>query len=183
MTVIFCFSCLWKYGFGYLAAIDNSHHASVANFRSIYAQLEVQFPGQLLYFSAGVLLLLYFDKLKHHFFAISCITAFIFLLDHWVAAGLLDVFWISGFVFVSGFWRWLGNFSKHGDFSYGIYIVHWPILQTMIALGLTGLNPVVFSLTSLSLIFLAAFLMWNLVESRFLASSSHYRQVTQESPA
>jgi len=180
ITAIFFVSCLWKYGFGYLAAIDNARHASLLDYRGIYAQLAVQFPAQLVYFSAGVLLLLYFDKLKHHFLTIACITACLFLIDHWTGKDFLDVFWISGFVFVFGFWRWFGNFSKHGDYSYGIYIVHWPILQTLIAVGFMRFKPALFLSISLSLICLAAFLMWNLVESRFLASSSHYRQVTQK---
>ena len=39
-------------------------HFSLDGSRSIYRQLEVQFPAQLVYFCAGILLLLYFDKLK-----------------------------------------------------------------------------------------------------------------------
>lgn len=180
MATIFCLSCTWKYGFALLATMDHSRHLhSIQSARSIYSQLEVQFPAQLVYFSAGILLLLYFDKLKHHFLAISCIAACLFLLDQWVTRDVLDVFWISGFVFVFGFWRYFGNFSKHGDLSYGVYIVHWPILQTLVALGATGLAPAVFLPVSLSLIGVAAFLMWTFVESRFLAGSSHYRQVSQ----
>jgi peptidoglycan/LPS O-acetylase OafA/YrhL len=183
MTTIFGLSCIWKYGFAYLAAMDYSRHAhELANSRSIYSQLEVQFPAQLAYFTAGILLLLYFDTLKRHFLAISCLTACLFLLDQWVTRDVLDVFWISGFVFVFGFWRYFGNFSKYGDFSYGVYIVHWPILQILIALGATTLTPPIFVLLSLSCIGLTAILMWKFVESRFLASSSHYRQASQEQP-
>lgn len=184
MPTIFALSCIWKYGFAYLASLDYSRHLpSVDGYRSIYSQLEVQFPAQLAYFSAGILLLLYFDKLKMHFITVSWITMALFLIDHWVGRGALDVFWISGFVFVFGFWHCIGNFAKYGDFSYGVYIVHWPILQTLIALGAIRLAPPIFLITSLSLIALAAFLMWNLVESRFLASSSHYRQVSERASA
>jgi len=181
MVVVFFLSCLWKYGFGFLASIHPSQSFQVIEGRNIYAQLEVQFPAQLAYFSAGILLLLYFDKLKKHFGVIAAVTLALYLLDHWVTGGILDVFWISGVVFVFGFWRYFGTFSKHGDFSYGVYILHWPILQTIVALGGLRLPPAVFLVLSLSLITFAAFLMWKLVESRFLASSSHYRQVAAAS--
>lgn len=184
ILTLFGFSCLWKYGFMWLAT---THHTpgifSLDRSRSIFGQLSVQFPGQLLYFCAGVLILLYFDTLKLHFKSIACLTAGIYLLDHFLTQGNLDVIWISGVVFVFGFWRYFGNFSKYGDFSYGVYIVHFPILQTLIALGAARWNPALFLLVSLPLIGLAGFLMWHLVESRFLAASSHYRQGAAKLPA
>jgi peptidoglycan/LPS O-acetylase OafA/YrhL len=181
---IFVLSCVWRYGFAWLAYTHRSLGVDSADApRSIYAQLEVQFPAQLAYFVAGVLLLIYFDKLRFHFMTVSGITAGLFILDHFSTRDFLDVFWISGVVFVFGFWRYFGNFSKYGDFSYGVYILHWPILQTLIALGATRLNPAIFLLVSLSLIALTALLMWHLVESRFLTKSSHYRQVSRKAPA
>ncbi len=184
MGTIFCLSCLWKYGFAWLDYIHTTQSTySLENSRSIYAQLEVQLPGQFVYFGAGILLLLYFDKLKVHFLSISLITPCLFLLDHFFTRGVLDVLWISGLVFVFGFWRYFGNFSKYGDFSYGVYIVHWPILQAMVALGLTRLNPSIFFTVSLSLIGLASVLMWHSVENRCLASNSHYRQGSLKTPA
>jgi peptidoglycan/LPS O-acetylase OafA/YrhL len=178
MVSTFALSCAWKFGFALLARMGGGPHLfTLDSSRNVYAQLDVQFPAQLAYFVAGTLLMLYFDKLKSYFGLISCITAALYLVDHWFTGGLLDVFWISGVVFVIGFWRYFGNFAKFGDFSYGVYIVHFPIIQTMIALGMTRLHPAIFLLSSLFLVFLAAFLMWHLVEKRFLKSSSHYRQV------
>lgn len=181
LGIIFSLSFLWKAAFWYLAAMSRSRagytlHAS----RSIYDKMDVQFPAQLAYFCAGILLFLYFDKLKSHFISVSCITAILFLTDHFFTGELLDLFWISGFVFVFGFWRYFGNASKYGDFSYGVYIVHWPILQVLVTLGATKLNPAIFLPLALSLIVLTSFLMWHLVESRFLANSSHYRQGAKE---
>ncbi len=181
---IFILSSAWKYGFAWLATMGGSPALfSLDRSRTFYEQMGAQFPGQLLYFCAGVLLLLYFDTLKLYFRSIAILTAALFLLDHWLMRGTLDVLWISGLIFVFGFWRYFGNFSKYGDFSYGIYIVHFPILQTLIALGLARFNPVIFLIAGLSLISLAGFLMWHLVENRFLASSSHYRQGLLKRPA
>jgi peptidoglycan/LPS O-acetylase OafA/YrhL len=184
MATTFVLSCIWKYGFAWLAFTHRSLSTdSVDAPRSIYEKLDVQFPAQLVYFMAGILLLLYFDRLKRHFLSISCIAACLFLVDHFVTGEILDVFWLSGFVFVFGFWRYFGNFSKYGDFSYGVYIVHWPILQTLNALGVARFNPAIFFLASLSLIGLASVLLWHLVESRFLKTSSHYRQASAKTSA
>jgi len=183
LGTLFILSCLWKYGFEILGS--RSTLPAVFTFdrsRNIYSQLAVQFPGQLAYFIAGIVLLLYFDKLKHYFGVILAATVALYLVDHFFtgaildSGGTLDLLWISGIVFMFGFWRYFGNFSKYGDFSYGVYIVHWPILQTLVAFRLYRLNPFVFLAIAVSLIASAAFLMWHLVEKRFLASSSHYRQ-------
>lgn len=181
---IFFLSCLWKYGFALLDSLHGSGTLDAMDDpRSIYAKLDVQFPAQLVYFIAGILLYLYFDKLKFHFRSIACIMAVLFLIDHFWGKENLDVLWITGLVFVFGFWRYFGNFAKYGDFSYGVYIVHWPILQTLIALGLGRLNPAIFLTVALTLIALAAILLWKLVESRFLASSSHYREGSPKASA
>lgn len=181
---IFVLSSIWKYGFEWLSITHNSHGSlSPDASRNIYSQLSVQFPAQLVYFTAGVLLLLSFDKLKTHFPAILGITVCLFLVDHFVTGELLDVAWITGMVFVFGFWRYFGNFAKHGDFSYGLYIVHWPIVQIMIAIGLAKLNPAIFFSISMSVIVLVSVAMWHLVESKFLASSNHYRHASVETPA
>jgi peptidoglycan/LPS O-acetylase OafA/YrhL len=56
-------------------------------------------------------------------------------------------------------------------------------LQILIYFGLVRLNPVVFLLLVVSAIGLVAWLMWHLVENRFLASSSHYRGGGAKAPA
>jgi peptidoglycan/LPS O-acetylase OafA/YrhL len=181
---IVCLSCAWRYGFAGLDIWATSRGAApVYGSHNIYWKLENQLPAQLIYFCAGILLLHYFDTLKQHFRAIFGVSAGLFVLDNLFTGGVLDVLWISGLVFCFGFWRYFGNFSKYGDFSYGVYIVHCPILQTLIVFGLARLNPATFLAIGLSLVFLASALMWYLVESRFLASSSHYREGLLKKPA
>lgn len=182
--VMFVLSSIWKYGFLWLAVIHSAGTTYSDDApRNIYQKLAVQFPTQLVYFLAGVLLLLYFDKLKLHFRSILAFTCVFYLIDHFFTGENLDVLWITGFVFVFAFWHYFGNFAKHGDFSYGLYIVHWPILQTLIALGLAKVNPAVFFLTSAGTILLASVLMWKLVESKFLSRNNHYRHATVSKPA
>jgi peptidoglycan/LPS O-acetylase OafA/YrhL len=169
LGTLFCLSCLWRYIFESLAAKHSSNR--------IYLDLQQEFPSQLIYFIAGIALLLYFDKLKTHFPAILGITFCLLLADHFFFKGIVDVLWISGIILVFGFWRYLGDFCKHGDLSYGIYIIHAPIIQTLVALGLAKQSPAIFLPITLSCILVGAFLMWHLVEKRFLASNSHYRRL------
>jgi len=184
MISIFGLSCLWKYGFAWLARTHSGHGMySLDPSRNIYGQLEAQFPAQLGYFIAGILLLLYFDKLKYHFAAIAASTACLLVLDVRLTGEYLDVFWIPGVVFVFGFFRYFGNFARYGDFSYGVYIVHWPILQVLIAFGLLRLNPGLFLALALSIVGVVSILIWHLVESRFLARNSHYRRAPESGPS
>lgn len=183
IIAIFGFSSLWRYGFDWLA---NLHRAAVPLGveapRTFYDKLSVQFPAELSYFIVGILLLLYFDKLKENIPMVAIATGIFYVADHWFGKGCLDVFWISGEVFIFGFWRYFGDFSKCGDFSYGLYIVHWPILQVLIWFGLAKSSPAAFLMASFVLVGLGSILLWHLVEKRFLASSSHYRRASAEKP-
>ena len=68
----------------------------------------------------------------------------------------------------------LGNFGKYGDFSYGMYIVHFPILQLLISYGLFKESPWLALGVAGLLIIMVAFLLWHLIEKPFLRKSSHY---------
>jgi peptidoglycan/LPS O-acetylase OafA/YrhL len=169
LVSLFTLSCIWRLLFNYVAARQSN---------DLYHKLAIQYPGQMLYFVAGMSILLYFDRLRPLLPWISILAAATFAFDHFVAKGRIDCVWISSVVLVFCFWRYLGNFSKYGDFSYGVYIVHWPILQVLITFGLDKRSPALFFTTAALAIALAAVLLWHLVEKRWLSRSSHYRQVT-----
>jgi peptidoglycan/LPS O-acetylase OafA/YrhL len=65
--------------------------------------------------------------------------------------------------------------ARFGDISYGLYIVHFPIIQILVVLGVFVANPLVglaaAALASVS----AAFLLWHLVERPSLRADSAYR--------
>ncbi len=70
--------------------------------------------------------------------------------------------------------RYLGNFGRYGDFSYGIYIIHFPVLQTLIGFGLFERNAYLGLGVATVLVLGAALASWHLVEKPFLRKSSHY---------
>ena len=77
-------------------------------------------------------------------------------------------------LFLALVFPYLGNFGKYGDFSYGIYIVHFPILQILIAYRLFDASPVLALVFAAFTVLLLAILLWNLVEKPFLQKGSHY---------
>ena len=58
----------------------------------------------------------------------------------------------------------LGNWLAYGDLSYGIYIVHFPVLQAMKSLGvLENRQGLLFVVTTVSVFSLSA-LLWHFIE-------------------
>ena len=134
-----------------------------------------QLPGQLTYFLIG--------GAFHYHKA---------LLDRWtMPISVLSVTWLLfrsapfdailtpiclGFVvmyFAMGIPS-LGNFGRHGDLSYGVYIIHFPVLQFLVWKGFFARNPVVAFILAIVVIICLAWVSWHLIEKRWLRKSSHY---------
>lgn len=140
----------------------------------IYMILGRQLPGQLSYFIAGAFFYYYlqfFERHAYHF--LICATAILFTKNYW-SLPLLEPFALSIFVVFFGLFLYLGNFGKYGDLSYGIYLLHFPIIQCFLHFGWLASEPWLFLTAIVIITVLAAFVMWHLVEKRFLARNSHY---------
>ena len=151
--------------------------------RHLFELLARQLPGQLAYFVSGALFYFYDDALRRWLLPATVVSVPLLLLHHPVFDVLLAPICL-GFViayFATGL-RFLGNFGKHGDFSYGIYIIHFPILQLLVWYGAFNANPVLALGAGAMLILGGAFLSWHLVEKPFLKKSSHYVVAASDSP-
>ncbi|MEZ6028743.1 MAG: acyltransferase [Hyphomonadaceae bacterium] len=80
-------------------------------------------------------------------------------------------------IWIAAGWPRLPDAARFGDLSYGVYIVHFPIIQTVIALGLFA-SPWIGAGLSLGGAAIAAFLLWHLVERPSLRRDSAYRAAT-----
>lgn len=67
--------------------------------------------------------------------------------------------------------------ARFGDLSYGLYIVHFPIVQTVIAVGLFA-SPWIGAVVSAAASIAASLLLWYLVERPALRADSAYRKHT-----
>lgn len=143
-----------------------------------FSELSRQLPGQLTYFMTGAFFyhfLPLFKKWPWHFLAVA---AFVLAINQVFPLQFLEPLALGTVVIFFSLYRNWGNFGKHGDFSYGVYIVHFPIVQMLLALGWPHDKPWHFLGCVLVLTGLGAFAMWHLVEKRFLLRNSHYLAAT-----
>lgn len=162
----------------YLLSIGYSELLLTASERTgveFYARLARQLPGQMCFFMAGATLFYYLNFFERNVKWFAVAAAVILMVDGVVVPlPWLQPAALATLVVFFGLFLYAGNFGKYGDFSYGVYILHFPILQLLLNSGWFAERPWLFLLTTIGLTAVGAFLMWNLVEKRFLLRSSHY---------
>jgi len=145
-----------------------------------WLQLQRQLPGQLGYFLAGVALYFLRDRLRGRWgvpaaLAVAAFGAMQLVASPYLAVALeplaLGVLVIAA---ATGLPH-LGRFARYGDFSYGIYIIHFPVVQAMVAAGMFADSPWTALLVSLAVVALLSALSWHWVEQPCLRKSSHFR--------
>jgi len=143
----------------------------------LYLVLQRQLPGQLGFFLAGAACYYYADAVaaRWRWIVPSAALAIVAAQVWWplavfvlpAAVGALVVYAALGV-------RHLGNFGKYGDLSYGIYILHFPVIQWLVSLGLYRESPFGALAATIVVVLALAFASWHLVEKPFLRKTSHY---------
>ncbi|MDD4929270.1 MAG: acyltransferase [Gallionella sp.] len=166
LTVLFLCSVI------YSMSMEGLAHKTGQGF---YLELQRQLPGQLSFFIAGAAGYYYLQYLVRYANWLIPTAIVVFALQSWLPWGVVQPVALA--VLVVSFAcviPCLGNFDKYGDFSYGIYIAHFPILQLMISYGLFKESPWVMLFVAGVLVMTVAFLLWHFIEKPFLRRSSHY---------
>ena len=140
----------------------------------LYLELSRQLPGQLCYFIAGAFFY-YFLSLFERKVGYFLITALLILVaNRFYPLTVFEPFALATLVMFFGLFLYLGHVGKYGDFSYGVYILHFPIIQLLLNAGWFAKSPWYFLLTVVIITLIGAVAMWHLVEKRFLLRSNHY---------
>ena len=133
--------------------------------RSNHLTLASQLPGQLCFFVVGAFVYYYFDWFKRHSRMMWVAATVLYLASlpyDWIAFRAVGV---SLGVMCLGFLApAVGRPARYGDFSYGIYVIHFPVIQTAIALGIVALHPELSLALILASVALLSFVSWHLVE-------------------
>lgn len=146
-----------------------------------YVFLARQLPGQMTYFIAGAFIYYFlplFERRLTYFLAFSVI---VLLMNFFYPLLAIQPMALGFVVAFFGLYLYVGNFGKFGDFSYGVYILHFPIIQLLVYLGWFQRFPFVTLITAIVITLIAAIAMWHLVEKRFLSRKSHYVVATDSS--
>jgi peptidoglycan/LPS O-acetylase OafA/YrhL len=168
LAAAYVLGIVWTMGFTAMATRSDS---------APLARLSHQLPGQLGYFASGALCYYYLPALRQRWAWVATL-GLVGLIVANAFPGMQIVVEPAAIALVVTFLafgvRPLGNFARHGDLSYGVYILHVPVLQTLVAAGIFKSNPFGGLALAIVLVITLAFACWHLVEKPFLRRSSHY---------
>jgi peptidoglycan/LPS O-acetylase OafA/YrhL len=143
--------------------------------------LAKQLPGYLAYFVTGIFLFLNFDfvrQKKNKLF----IAAIILLLFSNFSNFQIDFFYPAAFgtivIIVAYSLPFFNNFGKYGDFTYGLYIYHFPIIQLFRQYNLfEKYNPIAMAFAVILIALSFAIFSWFVIEKRFL---DRYKSISKK---
>jgi peptidoglycan/LPS O-acetylase OafA/YrhL len=132
-------------------------------------KLSLQLPGQLGFFAVGMFAHYYEGWFRKHGTAMW-LTAFAsgagFLYSRWFFLQALSIpLLVMCIAFLTKNFR---GPAKYGDFSFGVYILHYPVVQLFVALGFFHASPYGSIAAVAAIVAVLATASWNFVESPFL---------------
>lgn len=174
LVALYLFSLLYRHGLDQLATDPEA----------IMIRLSRQLPGQLAYFVTGIGFYLYRREAGRHLGLKLFLSAVaVVMIEQYAGIWLFEPLALGLIIIHLAFYRPLAvNASRFGDLSYGVYIVHFPLVQLLIRYGFLKDHPLTGMLLATTLVYGAAFALWHLVEKRFLRQSSHYLTPPEPAP-
>jgi peptidoglycan/LPS O-acetylase OafA/YrhL len=120
----------------------------------------------IVFFLAGMVFYLYRDKILLNWAILLCLLVF------WIASFKtsflipISFFFIPYLVMYTAFFtnKKMNSFGKNRDLSYGIYIIAFPIQQTIIYLFDNRINPLLLFILAIAVCIPLAALSWHLIE-------------------
>lgn len=157
---------IYIFSFIYSACMD--HYYSITG-KEIYNILDRQFIGQLRYFYSGTLLLLYFDFFNKYILYLFPLAILVYILGFLPYMEFLEpLAFASILVGFAYSFKFLNFLSRYTNVSYGIYLFHFPVIQTMIHFNLHVEHYYLSLLLAIVITILLSIISWKLIEKHFL---------------
>ncbi len=155
------------------------NHLSTSSGHSFYAELSRQLPGQMAFFMSGILIYYNFAIFMEYSKQLLLMAIVIYFSLSFTHLYFLEPIILACMVMYFAFhFPAFNKVGKYGDFSYGCYILHFPILQTLIQIGLFQYNPYLAFAISSFLLILGAFFSWHIIEKPFLRRKQQVKLVS-----
>ncbi len=134
--------------------------------------LAKQLPGYLVYFVTGIFLFLNFDFVFQNKKTLFFGSILVLIISRFSPLQI-DVFYPAalGLMVIIAAYNLppLNNFGKYGDFTYGLYIYHFPIIQLFRQCNLfEKYDPILMGFSVILITLFFAVLSWFFIEKRFL---------------
>ena len=107
----------------------------------IWLELGRQLPGQLSYFMAGAFIYYFVPLFERRVAYFVAFAAAVFVARGYAPTAAFEPLALAILVAFFGLYQYAGNFGKYGDFSYGIYITHFPLIQIALHFGVFSAQP------------------------------------------
>lgn len=161
LAALFIAALAWRIGFDILGNATGN---------GFWSKLAIQAPGQFSFFVIGAIA---YHRTRLSLspppFWMALVGIAAYALTDGYAHMLVAPIAVGVFVYWAAVAApYLGQASKYGDFSYGVYLYHWPIIQIFVALGLFTTSPVLSTLAVITTVLGLAVISWYVLESRFL---------------
>jgi peptidoglycan/LPS O-acetylase OafA/YrhL len=128
-----------------------------------------QLPGFIQYFAVGIFCVINYDFVRKYDKYMIIPGVIILLIYYTIGNEYLLPIGLGIIIMFLGFnFKKLNNVGKNGDYSYGVYIFHFPIIQSLIYMEYFSLNKNVALLIVIGVVFSISYLSWNLLEKKIL---------------
>lgn len=154
---IFIFTISYEYYFTMLYEQTNNN---------IYLLIRKQIGSQLIYFYSGTFILLYFDKFIKYLKCFFLIAVIIYFYQNYnILFSIFEPLALATILIGIAYnLKYLNFLRKYDNISYGMYLYHYPIIQTIIYYDIQNLNIYLAFFLAFILTILVSILSWKFVE-------------------
>jgi peptidoglycan/LPS O-acetylase OafA/YrhL len=137
---------------------------------SIFLKLEKQIPSQLAFFISGAFLYYYYEIFSRNSLLLFILSSLLLYIHHFITPiyPLYPITLAIVIIYFATQSRYLFDFGRYWDISYGLYIWHFPTIQLFVYYHLFDNLAIGIPLLVATLLLVSS-LSWSLIEKRFLS--------------
>lgn len=130
----------------------------------IIYHLSREITNPLSYFTGGALIYQYLNVFERYGRVFVIVGIFCMCLNEFWSLAVFAPLSLAVVVIFCSLFGFMGNFARFGDLSYGVYILHFPIIQVLLQYRCLETHPYGFLATVLCASLVGAKMLWHAIE-------------------